>query len=258
MNNKSCIIYCRCGAGITSDKGSGSMAETLATAGTDIYEIQDLCAVSLNEKELLGSIGNEYSRKIIIACYPRAIKSLLRQNMIDLGNYEVINLREESPESAVAKVMSLLKEPSEESNYRRIESRLKVPAWYPVVDITRCTLCGQCAGFCLFGVYQLNKERLRVVNPLACKNGCPACGRTCPSSAIIFPKVPENSVLSGANPDSITESTKKSGDEERLIDSLKERNKNRKTIFRQDLVRQAEEERRKALDKINDSEGRES
>ncbi|HRU05512.1 MAG TPA: hypothetical protein P5137_07025 [Candidatus Brocadiia bacterium] len=62
------------------------------------------------------------------------------------------------------------------------------PRWYPVIDHGTCRRCGQCADFCLFGVYTLGDDRsVRVDQPDNCKNGCPACARVCPAGAIMFP-----------------------------------------------------------------------
>jgi len=62
------------------------------------------------------------------------------------------------------------------------------PRWYPVVDYDACQRCGQCADFCLFGVYVLGEDRsVRVAQPDNCKTGCPACARVCPKGAILFP-----------------------------------------------------------------------
>jgi NAD-dependent dihydropyrimidine dehydrogenase PreA subunit len=62
-------------------------------------------------------------------------------------------------------------------------------AWYPVIDRDRCTSCGQCMGFCLFGVYERDDDgTVRVAHPDQCKNLCPACARVCPASAIVFPR----------------------------------------------------------------------
>ena len=64
--------------------------------------------------------------------------------------------------------------------------------WFPVLDYDRCTGCGQCVEFCLFGVYKASDParagKPRVVQPAKCKTNCPACARVCPASAIIFPK----------------------------------------------------------------------
>ncbi len=68
--------------------------------------------------------------------------------------------------------------------------------WYPVIDPARCTGCGTCESYCLFSVYAAGPSegavegrggRVRVVSPLACKTGCPACARLCPESALLFP-----------------------------------------------------------------------
>ena len=63
--------------------------------------------------------------------------------------------------------------------------------WYPVIDRTRCTGCGTCHDYCLFSVYEARQGaaagRVRVVAPLNCKTGCPACARLCPEAALIFP-----------------------------------------------------------------------
>lgn len=62
------------------------------------------------------------------------------------------------------------------------------PPWFPVIDERLCNNCGQCKGFCLFGVYDKPEGRIRVTNPRKCKPNCPACARVCPAGAIIFPK----------------------------------------------------------------------
>jgi NAD-dependent dihydropyrimidine dehydrogenase PreA subunit len=60
--------------------------------------------------------------------------------------------------------------------------------WYPVVDYRRCGNCLECLNFCLFGVFGLSDGRLVVEEPDACRPGCPACARVCPSQAIMFPQ----------------------------------------------------------------------
>jgi ferredoxin len=98
----------------------------------------------------------------------------------------------------------------------------------------------------LFGVYSYNKKSLKVVDPLACKNKCPACGRTCSTQAIMFPRLDENTVLAGAEPGE----KKVTIDKGSLLTTLNQRNQNRRNIFRQGVVQQAEEERRKAIEEF--------
>jgi len=67
--------------------------------------------------------------------------------------------------------------------------------WYPIVDYDRCVGCLECLNFCLFGVYGLDEEdRLFVEEPDACRAGCPACARVCPSHAILFPRCPDQAI----------------------------------------------------------------
>ena len=61
--------------------------------------------------------------------------------------------------------------------------------WYPVIDYSRCGSCLECLNFCLFGVFGVDElGQLLVEQPDACRDGCPACSRVCPSHAIIFPQ----------------------------------------------------------------------
>jgi len=60
--------------------------------------------------------------------------------------------------------------------------------WYPLVDFGRCQNCLECLNFCLFGVFNVDQSgQLFVEQPDACRDGCPACARVCPSRAIVFP-----------------------------------------------------------------------
>ncbi|WP_347242620.1 ferredoxin family protein [Thermogutta sp.] len=69
------------------------------------------------------------------------------------------------------------------------------PRWYPVIDEDRCTLCYECLNFCLFGVYDVREDgRVFTAQPDACRPGCPACARVCPSGAIIFPLYPDPAI----------------------------------------------------------------
>jgi ferredoxin len=246
MVKKSCLIFCRCGGGVISTEKIGQLTSGLKEFDSDVFELNDLCAFSVHQKDELNTIGKEFQQKIIIACYPRAVKNMLRQGGIEFGDFEVLNFKELSVEHIFSKLETDFKLSKGIARYNTRISGLEVPAWFPVIDESLCTFCGKCARFCLFGVYSFGKKSLKVVNPLACKNNCPACGRTCPASAIMFPRLAENTILAGAEPGEKT----KEGEKESLFVMLNDRNQNRKNIFRQGLILQAEEERRKALDEI--------
>jgi len=71
--------------------------------------------------------------------------------------------------------------------------------WYPVIDVSRCTRCGHCLQFCIFGVYDRDASGAVVpVAPDNCKPGCPACARICPSGAIMFPLLAQEPAIAGA------------------------------------------------------------
>ncbi len=244
---KNVLIYCRCTAGVISEQKQSEIAEAVQQAKTDVVELHDLCAFTVNEKEKLSEINSAYENKKIIACYPRAIQNMFQQNKIEMDNFEVINYRELSVQEIEVEIAN--EAPAENPVYELAKSSLEVPAWYPVIEESRCIYCGKCARFCVFGVYKFSKKSLEVVEPLNCKNNCPACGRTCPTSAIIFPRLKENSVLSGAEPG--TETTKVATQTQGgLFVMLNERNNTRRNIFKQDMMQLAEDEKRKAIEEL--------
>lgn len=244
---KNVLIYCRCSAGIISEQKQNEIAGLMKEADTDVVELQDLCAFTVNEKEKLAEINSKYEQKTIVACYPRAINAMFNQNKIGIDNYEVVNYRERSVQEISEEIKKQI--PSENPVYEIVKNSLEVPAWYPVIEESRCIYCGKCAHFCVFGVYKFSKKNLEVVEPLNCKNNCPACGRTCPTSAIIFPRLKENSVLSGAEPG--TEEPKPATQTQGgLFVMLNERNNNRRNIFKQDMMQLAEDEKRKAIEEL--------
>jgi len=246
MDQTTCILFCRCGAGVISAGKTDQLAEAFQQLDADVYELRDLCALSVNEKDVLQSISERYDRKLVVACYSRAVENMFRQAGIGLGGFEFLNFKELSSEQILETLNNTYQLRPGDARYQVQISELDVPAWFPVIDQSRCTLCGQCARFCMFGVYAYDKKSLTVVNPLACKNNCPACGRTCPASAIMFPRLAEKSVLAGAVPGE----KQAAGGEQKagLFVMLNERNRTRKNIFRQGVVQMAEEERRKALE----------
>ncbi len=89
------------------------------------------------------------------------------------------------------------------------------------------------------------------INPLACKNNCPACGRNCPTSAIIFPRLKESGTLAGAEPGN--EPQVQVLPSNNLISTLNQRSALRRNIFRNGLIELAEAERAKALEELKDN-----
>jgi NAD-dependent dihydropyrimidine dehydrogenase PreA subunit len=74
------------------------------------------------------------------------------------------------------------------NGHHRVDEQTRT-RWYPVVDRSRCGGCLECLNFCLFGVFAIDDDGLLIVEePGACRDGCPACSRICPSGAIMFPE----------------------------------------------------------------------
>ena len=79
--------------------------------------------------------------------------------------------------------------------------KIGVDAWYPTLDKERCTDCGKCHDFCLFGVYTIEDGVVTVKQPQNCKNNCrlvPGCARI---KRLYFPneKSPINGGLKDEN-----------------------------------------------------------
>jgi heterodisulfide reductase subunit A-like polyferredoxin len=246
---KTCILFCQCGGGVIASEKSEQIKSMLQLLDADLFQLDDFCGIVLGRKDFIRAIDKQYDRKVMVACYPRAIKNLLAQNDLALSGLEVLNFRELSVGDIESKLKNDFLFTEGKAAQTNVESGLNVPAWYPVIDQPICTNCGKCFKFCLFGVYSFNNKQLRVVNSLACKNNCPACGRNCPASAIIFPRLKEAGVLAGAEPGSGAP-VKEFAMDSSLISTLNQRSALRRNIFRTGLMQQAEAERQKALDEM--------
>lgn len=242
------VLFCRCSAGIIPPEKLDRMASAVAESKAHVVELHDLCALSVDNADKLKTLVNRFQNKVIVACYPRAVENMLLQSGVPVDNLKVLNFRRQSVDSVREELMAL---PAEESPLREsLRSSLSVPAWFPVIEQKRCTSCGQCARFCLFGVYRFEEKKLHVENPLNCKNNCPACARSCPVSAIIFPRIKEDGVIAGAEPGEVRVdlSAPQGGP---LLSRLQQRGDVRRSILRTSLIQQAEAERQKAIDEQN-------
>jgi Pyruvate/2-oxoacid:ferredoxin oxidoreductase delta subunit len=110
---------------------------------------------------------------------------------VDLCAYE----RAEACAAAIATILASARSDNDATVGAATTELLDEPTaarWYPVIDYDRCQTCLECLNFCLFGVYGLDAaEAVRVEQPDACRPGCPACARVCPSRAILFPECPD-------------------------------------------------------------------
>ncbi|MBM4152343.1 MAG: hypothetical protein FJ220_02320 [Kiritimatiellaceae bacterium] len=181
MSDPKVILICQC-----SERGLIDLTQfsDLCSAHQSLMNDQllvvpDLCRAAMEHDPLLERIASGES-PVIYACHPRAVKALFEFAGHPLpATTEFINLRMQSPGTPG----------------QPVRANGQSPAWFPVIDESRCTRCGQCFEFCLFGVYEKDVDgRVRVTQPQCCKNNCPACARICPETAIIFPKVGESPI----------------------------------------------------------------
>ncbi|MDF7799976.1 ferredoxin family protein [Pontiellaceae bacterium B1224] len=219
------ILICQCAERglVNVDSASSCVAPEEAVI------IPDLCRVAAEKNPILGK---EFSE--IHACHPRAVRALF-----DFAGHPL-------PDSV--KVHNHRNPKIQPSKNPSLQSD---PAWYPVIDYDRCTSCGQCHEFCLFGVYSTTEDgKVVVANPASCKNNCPACARICPETAIIFPKVGE-SPINGAE---ITDETERQANLKINVDeilgndvyaALNARKVKRQSLMNQKKLDQALAERRK-------------
>ncbi|MSM38947.1 MAG: 4Fe-4S dicluster domain-containing protein [Geobacter sp.] len=66
--------------------------------------------------------------------------------------------------------------------------REEIP-WFPTIDDSKCTGCGECLSICRNGVlgFDESSRTAQVTNPYNCVVECSTCARLCPTEAISFP-----------------------------------------------------------------------
>ena len=99
-----------------------------------------------------------------------------QEALVEHSGIKLFNLKELEQDAVLASIAE------------KKDERKPWKPWFPVIDFDRCTNCMQCLSFCLFNVYGVEDETIKVVNPENCKTDCPACSRVCPEVAIMFPK----------------------------------------------------------------------
>lgn len=197
-NNR--VTLCACASRSLMDAGKlASTAATLQGEGYEVTIVPDLCKMVMQKAPEL----QEIPLSVIVACYPRAVRSLF--DRLGIQPKQIVDIRNNDKQH-VLKELSVTSTPDagtvqQEERFReRIQSftvETGVDAWYPTLDKERCCDCGKCHDFCLFGVYTMEGGEVKVSQPQNCKNNCPACARMCPTKAVIFPKYEKSPINGG-------------------------------------------------------------
>lgn len=213
------VIYCDCAhANVIPAEVKNAALRAILERGLEFQAVTDLCRMSAHGDERLADIAGAETATVV-ACQPRAVKGLFERTghplKLDGERVAVLNMRELGADAIVEKLPRPVVPPAPrtpveiETDYVALRAHLTAEAqeeagwkpWFPVIDYDRCTSCGLCANFCIFGVYKIgdnategfgretkNGKVLLVENPTNCKTDCPACARVCPETAIMFPK----------------------------------------------------------------------
>lgn len=226
MPARRAILYCDCAAAQMTPAGvRRAVRAGLADADADVLALPDLCGAAARRDPRLADLAAR-ADVCVLACRPRAVRALLTAAGAPLADSaQLVDLNEASAAEALAAALGEAP-PAEDAELPVERWADDWTPWFPVIDRGRCSDCGQCLNFCLFGVYARGDERVVVARPGACKTNCPACARVCPTSAIIFPKYdgPEDWIRGGqgaAEPSEVAEPAPRGAD---VLDALRQRN----------------------------------
>ena len=171
------------------------IAAALAGGGRGVLSVPHLYHVA--ENDALWDRLCSLDRPMVVLSWlqPRAMQWVLARHGIELEGVTCINLAEDTSVDELTGRIAML---APDAVAQDTVGEATQQRWYPVVDKSRCTDCGHCSEFCLFGVYEIRDGQVHIVQPDRCKPGCPACSRICSQSAIMFPLYGRDPAIAGA------------------------------------------------------------
>ena len=196
------IVFCKCGGERIDAALLRDVDEYLTGVGAKVTRLSDLCGISAKRKDKLAGLFSEGSDFLVVGCHRRSMDILFKQTLIQnnpLPEFRHLDLIDASFHEVAGKINEFCGDSKQINQFAEIAEDPGWPSWYPLIDYSRCTSCGQCADFCLFGVYSKEDGRVLVANPEGCKNNCPACARICPATALIFPKYRHGGAIGGSD-----------------------------------------------------------
>ncbi|NCA77228.1 MAG: 4Fe-4S dicluster domain-containing protein [Alphaproteobacteria bacterium] len=265
MMDERLILFCRCRARYEMAGWVEGARIVKNHHETCHYILDDLCGLCAEDPGKISNLVNGARQVLLIACHSRAVKLLLHNAGVDgVEKFLFFNLLEQDPAGLMTVIRDFIGERMKipscgNPGTTLLQSNLSWPAWYPVIDDSRCNRCGQCADFCLFGVYRKSGDNVTVTHPQNCKNNCPACARICPAVAIVFPKYTGGGAIAGSEGfDERSEIQRMQQDTDEILgndiyQALEQRRMKRRSIIREDSLQKAITERDEALKQAGSS-----
>lgn len=176
------------------------LIEALAAKGLAVVSVPNLYHLA-ERSEIWARLASATMGPVVVAgwIHERPTRWILARHRIVGDEMHCVNLAiATTVEAAVAKILPMVGDGGAPGIAEVLGDDPAFARWYPVLDKDRCTDCGHCLQFCLFGVYATVQGKVTAVHPQLCKSGCPACGRICPQSAIMFPLYRKDDAIAGA------------------------------------------------------------
>ncbi|MGO8702367.1 MAG: hypothetical protein ACLQVA_01010 [Candidatus Brocadiia bacterium] len=194
------IVISRDGRGIAGDHAAfeDALAGTLREAGFDLLVVPHLYNLRASHPAAAALMQARGDLMVASWLHPRAALWTLRALGVGARMIHCLNLADFATVGDCARALAPQSAAGRAAALKEIAD-VASPRWYPLIDYSRCTGCRKCVDFCLFGVYALSDGNVAVSNPDNCKNGCPACARTCPQRAIIFPHYFADAAIAGSS-----------------------------------------------------------